>query len=200
MSITNLVTSLTSSHSMSIKWQKLAWWLLMIAVIVEAKSRKIMRREWNVMGLNAGLSHVSIMNDQHEFNLFLDLVKSPQIQNHLQNKNDWADNILTYYLMVTTLKLLCVYTPVNSRLFSHQVVSQGNMYYPIITAMPMSPMCEAVFTWLYTISPWKTLWLCSHRLSHWDTGAISQTFPPTHEASRRLSALRFRNLWLSFNN
>lgn len=45
-----------------------------------------------------------------------------------------------------TLKLLCVYTLVNSRLFSHPDVSQGNIYYPITTTMPISPMCEAGFT------------------------------------------------------
>lgn len=91
----------------------------------------------------------------------------------------------------STLKLLCVYTLVNSRLFSHQVVSQGNIYYPITTSMPMSPMCEAVFTWLCPVSSWKTLWLCSPCRSPWDTGAISQTFPITREASWWLFSVMF---------
>lgn len=52
----------------------------------------------------------------------------------------------TLQFKIKTLKLVFVYTLVNSRLFSHQVVSPGNIYYPIITKMPMSPMCEAVFT------------------------------------------------------
>lgn len=46
-----------------------------------------------------------------------------------------------YILIVIALTGL-----VNPRLFSHQVVSQGNIYYPIITTVPISPMCEAVFT------------------------------------------------------
>lgn len=43
-------------------------------------------------------------------------------------------------------KFWSVHIVVKSRLFSHQVVSQGNIYYPIITNTSMSPMCEPGFT------------------------------------------------------
>lgn len=145
------------------------------------------------MGPSAGSSQISLMNDQYQFLIYFFSMRSkPSI-----GQNDWPYNMLPYNVMVTTL---FVYTLVNSRLFSHQVVSQGNIYYPIITTMPMSPMCEAVFTWLYTISSWKTLWLCRSCLSHWDTGAISQMFPTTQEDSRRHSVLHFLNSGLQFHN
>lgn len=54
----------------------------------------------------------------------------------------------------------------------------------------MSPICARQYLHDYTINSWKTLQLCSRRLSHWDTSAISQMFPSTHQ----LTGSRVKNV------
>lgn len=98
-----------------------------------------------------------------------------------------GEKVLNCNCLLTILwlssKLLCVYTLVNSRLFSHQVVSQGNIYYPITTTMPMSPMCEAVFTcipcsperlygFVFTVVPPTGHWCHFPNVSNYTRGLI----------------------------
>lgn len=55
-------------------------------------------------------------------------------------------NLATNNVRDDRVGLESVHILVKSRLFSHQLVSQGNIYYPIIAKMSMSRMCEPGFT------------------------------------------------------